>query len=551
MREVAPEVQFCPFCGAAAPLPGSDPADPWAGKTVAQKYLVHQQIDRGGMGVVYKATHLSLDRPIALKMLNRALLADPTIVARFHREARAASRLNHPNSISVIDFGQTDDGTLFMALEYLPGRTLARVIADEFPLGTARVVKIGSQILAALTEAHALGILHCDIKPENVMLESRHDEKDVVKVLDFGIAKLRDGGGPKLTREGMVCGTPGYSSPEQARGEELDPRSDLYSVGVVLYELVAGKLPFEAATPGALIAKMLVERPVPLRVRRPDILVPANLEAVIMRALSVDRESRFPSADAFRKELLACVEGGERPVPTPMPQGTVVFDAAGHATRAGRGPSHPPGPGARAAARTPGAGTAARTPETRLPTPRHRVPSSPPHHPVREVASALGIIVGSVAGALAIGAGVWYGLNWIRSSGNEAGQLELAGREQQAPAPAATPAPAPPAPAPVLRPAAAREPSAPSPPAAPLQSAARPGGAVEPGPLSDGIVAVLAAPGAVISVDGKQAGKTPLELLLPPGSYRLRASHPDLGTAEAIVHVAAGKKTSWNALLAK
>jgi serine/threonine protein kinase len=180
-------------------------------------------------------------------MLNRALLADPTVVARFHREARAASRLNHPNSISIIDFGQTDDGTLYMALEFLPGRTLARVVADEFPVQARRVVKIGSQILAALTEAHALGILHCDIKPENVMLETRHDEADVVKVLDFGIAKLRDGlGSTKLTREGMTCGTPGYASPEQARGEELDGRSDLYSVGVLLYELVSGKLPYEA-----------------------------------------------------------------------------------------------------------------------------------------------------------------------------------------------------------------------------------------------------------------------------------------------------------------
>ncbi len=512
-REVASDVQFCPFCGAPAPPPaGAEPGDPWIGQTVAQKYLVHQLIDRGGMGVVYKATHLALDRPVALKVLNRSLLADPTIVARFHREARAASRLNHPNSVGVIDFGQTDDGTLFMALEYLPGRNLARVIADEFPLGTLRVVKIGSQILAALTEAHALGVLHCDIKPENVMLESRHDERDVVKVLDFGIAKLRDAAGsPRLTREGMVCGTPGYSSPEQARGEELDPRSDLYAVGVVLYELVAGKLPFDAPTPGALLAKMLVEQPVPLHVRRPDLHVPADLEAVIMRALAFDREARFPSADVFRRELLACSHTGERQArPLPTPQGTAMFEAAAHGParaepRAGHWSTPPQG-------RTTGKGA-----ETRSPTPRHRPVSSTSRPAVREAALALTITVGSVAGALLIGALVWYGLNWVR--GGSAGPPASVASLLRQPPPA--PAPAPPAPAPA------------------------------PAGSGEGILAILGTAGAEISVDGQPAGRTPRELRLAPGAHHIRASHPELGTAEETVEVVAGKRTLWNAPLSK
>ncbi|HSB20931.1 MAG TPA: serine/threonine-protein kinase [Anaeromyxobacteraceae bacterium] len=534
-REVASDVQFCPFCGAAAPPPaGAEPGDPWIGQTVAQKYLVHQLIDRGGMGVVYKATHLALDRPVALKMLNRALLADPTIVARFHREARAASRLNHPNSVGVIDFGQTDDGTLFIALEFLPGRNLARVIADDFPLGTSRVVKIGSQILAALTEAHALGILHCDIKPENVMLESRHDERDVVKVLDFGIAKLRDSAGsPRLTREGMVCGTPGYSSPEQARGEELDPRSDLYSVGVVLYELVAGKLPFDAATPGALLAKMLVERPVPLHVRRPDIHVPPDLEAVIMRALSFDREARYPSADHFRRELLACSATGERPArPMPKPQATAVFEAMPRGGPRTEARAHGPTP---APARTPARGS-----ELRVPTPRHRPVSSTSRPAVREAAMALSITAGSVAGALLIGGLVWYGLNWIRGGGAEP-PASLAVAPPEASPPPSSPAPRAPAPPqPAARPPAA----APGPPASPAGTTAP----VGPG---EGIVAVLGTPGAQISVDGKPAGHSPRELRLPPGIHLIRATHPDLGSAEESVEVVAGKRTLWNAALAK
>jgi serine/threonine protein kinase len=410
-REVAADAQFCSFCGARAGQSGSSPSDPWIGRTIAQKYLIHELIDRGGMGLVYKATDLALDRPVAVKMLDREMTADPTLVARFHREARAASRLNHPNSVTVIDFGQADDGTLFMALEFLPGRNLARVIANEFPVGTARVVKIGSQVLAALTEAHALGIVHCDIKPENVMLETRRDEKDAVKVLDFGIAKLRDIKGPRLTVKGLVCGTPGYSSPEQARGEELDPRSDLYSVGVLLYELLSGKLPFEASSPGALVAKMLVEPPVPLHVRRPDILVPADLEAVVMKALSPDRESRFTSADEFRQALLTCGAPGERTAPLARAQGTVTFDTP----PAARTPTPP----RTAATSRPASGrTAAVAAATRPTTSPRRTVSGrrPASRAAREAASVVTVLTGSALGALLLGTLVWYGLSWLRAS---------------------------------------------------------------------------------------------------------------------------------------
>src|SRR5438128_6031515 len=331
-RDVSTEGLFCPFCGAPAPQGNGEPGDPYVGQTVAQKYFVHQMLGRGGMGQVYKATHLTLDRPVVLKMLNRVLSTDPSIIQRFHREARAASRLNHPNSINVIDFGQAEDGTLFMAMEYLAGRNLALVIVEDFPLDPARVVKIGSQVLAALVEAHAVGILHRDLKPENVMVESRRDDTDFVKVLDFGIAQLNEAGGagrPRLTQAGMVCGTPGYMSPEQARGEDLDPRSDLYSVGIILYEMLTGKLPFDGETPQALVAKVMVERPIPPNERRPDLHIAADLEALIMSALAPDRDARPASAEDFRRALLSCPLPGAYPSrSTPAPaHATMVLEA--------------------------------------------------------------------------------------------------------------------------------------------------------------------------------------------------------------------------------
>jgi serine/threonine-protein kinase len=535
MRDVG-AAAFCPFCGAAAPPVGST-EDPYVGQTVARKYLLHDVIGRGGMGIVYGATHLSLDRPVAIKMLNRALLADPTVVARFHREARAASRLNHPNSISIIDFGQTDDGTLFMALEFLPGRTLGRVIAEEFPVQHRRVIKIGSQILAALTEAHALGILHCDIKPENVMLETRHDETDVVKVLDFGIAKLRDGlAATKLTREGMTCGTPGYASPEQARGEELDARSDLYSVGVLLYELVSGKLPYEASTPGGLVAKMLVEPPLPLRRRRPDLAVTTELEVVIMRALATDRTARFPSADAFRRALVACGEAGEQTIPHPRAQATALLSqeparpkGAAPGRQATPASSRPVEAASPAARPTPGR-TPRHTPgDAARPTPRHHAAATPvTRSAVRETTGALAVILASVAGAVLLGAGVWFGLSWVGGAG--AGSSRSVEPLEPPVAAPATPAPSAPASRPVRAP----------PPTTPTATA-------KPGAASglEGVVTVLGMPGARIMIDGHPAGQSPRELRLPPGAHRIQLTHPTAGSAEETLEVVAGERKLW------
>lgn len=291
------------------PTREGEPLDPLVGQTIKGSYFVQQRIGGGGMGQVYKAVQINLDRPVALKLLRPSLLSDPSVVQRFHREARASSKLHHPNVIAVTDFGQTDDGTLFMAMEYVPGRNLLRVLRDEFPLGELRVINIGAQILAALGEAHRAGIIHRDLKPENVMVESRTGELDFVKVLDFGIAKIKEPGDTQgqLTQVGLVCGTPDYMSPEQASQHPLDARSDLYSVGIILYELLTGSHPFRGLTPTEMV-RAHVEQQIPPMAERSlsgDKVSP-GLEALVMRALKKEPAHRFLTADEMRRELLAC-----------------------------------------------------------------------------------------------------------------------------------------------------------------------------------------------------------------------------------------------------
>jgi len=288
--------------------PGIESLDPMPGRVIGGNFRVDKLIGAGAMGNVYKALQLSLGKPVAVKILHHHLHKDERLVARFKREAKSASLLNHPNSIQIIDSGEDADGTLYIAMELLTGRDLAQVIRDDFPLPLLRVGRIMTQVLSALDEAHAQGVIHRDLKPSNIMLIERRGEKDFVKVCDFGIAKatLGDGADDRsamLTVQGLVCGTPEYMSPEQARAEPLDGRSDLYSAAVILYQLVTGDIPFRAESAMGIISRHLVEPPEPPSRRRPDLNIPTIVDEVVLSGMEKTPHLRFESAVEFREAI--------------------------------------------------------------------------------------------------------------------------------------------------------------------------------------------------------------------------------------------------------
>jgi serine/threonine-protein kinase len=270
--------------------------DPLIGCTLPGGHVVLELIDVGGMGRVYRAEQKMLGRTVAVKIIHPHLLGDETVEARFITEARAASQLNHPNSVGVIDFGKFD-GRLYMVMEYLRGRDLATVAHEEGPLDVERVVDILLQTLAALEEAHAIGIIHRDLKPENIVLSPLRSGGDFVKVLDFGLAKVLEAAATKrITDPGMVCGTPEYMAPEQARGDNVDHRVDLYACGVILFELLAGQLPFDGTSPREIVLMHLSKPPPDLRRLVPDRQLSAGIIEVVYKALAKDPRDRFQNA---------------------------------------------------------------------------------------------------------------------------------------------------------------------------------------------------------------------------------------------------------------
>jgi serine/threonine-protein kinase len=291
--------------------PGGDPeatqdlADPLAGKVIADRYRLEARIGQGGMGVVYRATHVLLDRQVALKLVSGRI--DDVTAKRFEREAKSASRLDHENCVRVLDFG-VDTVGLYLVMELLDGRELKRELAAG-ALPATRVAEIGRQVARALAHAHEAGLVHRDLKPDNVFLARRGDG-EVAKILDFGLARAVEAGAT-LTDAGIVFGTPEYMSPEQISGGRVDTPSDVYALGVLLYHMATGMLPFHAADFAGMLAAHLDAAPVPPERRRPDLPIPPALSAVILRCLAKDPAAR-PTAKEVEDEL-------GRPMPARRP----------------------------------------------------------------------------------------------------------------------------------------------------------------------------------------------------------------------------------------
>jgi serine/threonine-protein kinase len=318
--------------------------DPLVGTVVAGKYRIVKQLGEGGMGCVYLAEQQlgSTARKVALKTLHKHLSHDPAIKARFDREAGTVAALEHPNTIQVYDFGAMEDGTLYLVMEFVQGRSVADILEKDGPMPPARVENILRQVCGSLAEAHGHGIVHRDLKPDNVVLCERAGQKDWVEALDFGIAKRSSEHDPneaKLTQQGMVLGTPPYMSPEQFTGQPVDLRSDIYALGVMTYEMLVGKYPFEANTAWEWASKHMTEAPRPIETQALGQHVPAKMRDAIKRALEKNKDDRFSSVT----EYFEAMTGGAT-----LPATTSVMNQA---------PTHDP----HVAEAVPGAGNRAKT----------------------------------------------------------------------------------------------------------------------------------------------------------------------------------------------
>jgi serine/threonine-protein kinase len=283
-------------------------ADPLIGVVVADRYRIKEPIGRGGMGVVYRVEHARIGKLMALKLLTGELTRDPLQVARFKREALMVSRLSHPNTVQVFDFG-VSDGLVYLAMEYLKGEDLGHLIRRVGPLSVGRTLKIVIQICSSLSEAHAKGMVHRDLKPENIIVMQGSEEEDLIKVLDFGLAKLREGGElSEVTSRGAIVGTPYYMSPEQIRGDDVGPESDVYALGALTYACLTGSVVFDAQTPMGVLTKHLTELPQSPSQRFPDLRIPASVSQVVMATLEKDPKRRLPTVDELQRSLIAELE---------------------------------------------------------------------------------------------------------------------------------------------------------------------------------------------------------------------------------------------------
>jgi eukaryotic-like serine/threonine-protein kinase len=307
-REYPDEIRFCQDDGTT--LRGATTTASLVGQVVADRYHVIKKLGEGGMGQVYLAEHVKMGRRSAIKVMSPSMIHDPAAVARFNREAANASRITHPNVCAVYDFGETTDGLIYLAMEYVEGMALTELIEQEGALPLARATAIFKQTADALQAAHDLGIVHRDLKPDNIMLARGRDGADLVKVVDFGIAKAVGGDqtGQKVTQTGLVVGTPEFMSPEQLSGDAVDGRSDLYSLALVYFRMLTGQLPFQADSVQETMIKRLTDDPERLAAARPDIAFPDGLQEVFDTALARTPAARYQSVAKFADDALAVAQ---------------------------------------------------------------------------------------------------------------------------------------------------------------------------------------------------------------------------------------------------
>ena len=320
--------RFCPRDGTA--LRSANAANDLMGTVVADRYHIIKKLGEGGMGQVYLAEHVKMGRKSALKVMNPGMNQDADAIARFNREASNASRLNHPNICAIYDFGETPDGLIYLAMEFIEGQPLTDLIKGAGALAPKRAASIIHQSADALQVAHDAGIVHRDLKPDNIMIAKNRDGTDLAKVVDFGIAKAHSSDAQKVTKTGLVVGTPEYMSPEQLAGDKLDGRSDIYSLALVAFNCLTGQLPFPADSAQEAMIARLVEQPKTLAEMNPNVAWPAEVQAVMDKALQRDANERYQSAAQFGRELYAACES--MPASQAAEAGTQVLSAPASAS---------------------------------------------------------------------------------------------------------------------------------------------------------------------------------------------------------------------------
>jgi serine/threonine-protein kinase len=370
--------------------------DPMIGRVINERFKVTGVIAKGGMGKVYRAEQAPLGRVCAVKVLNPSYSGsqDPEFHKRFFLEASIASKLTHPNTVTIFDYGKTADDIYFMAMEYLEGRTLHRAIREATFFPEARAVHVARQVCRALREAHGIGVIHRDLKPANIFLVEHGDEVDFVKLLDFGLVKRinGDGRGEELTQAGLFMGSPKYMAPEQIRGERVDTRTDVYALGIILYEMVTGKVPFDRSSSVQILMAHVHDAPPPLRQTNPRVDVSQALEDLIARCTSKNPDERFASMDEIIAALkVVAPPSSVQSTPHLPPQPPSGSGAHALPNPTGSGAVPTPGPSE--------SGAKAISPVFSLPVAPAPAAAPPPRAPPRASSMYAGVaIVAAVAG---------------------------------------------------------------------------------------------------------------------------------------------------------